>query len=111
MAAIIAPILGRLAASVGARLAAGTAARAAGTAAAGAATRSAGSTLARSIGTHMVAHGVSNALMGGGSSGGGGGGGGLNLSASDPAYYSNPLTSEYNTSRSGCFGSGCGEVS
>lgn len=110
MAAIIAPILGRLAASVGARFAAGTAARAAGTAAAGAATRSAGSTLARSIGTHMVAHGVSSALMGGGS-GGGGGGGGLNLSASDPAYYSNPLTSEYNTSRSGCFGSGCGEVS
>lgn len=109
MAAIIAPILGRLAASVGARFAAGTAARAAGTAAAGAATRSAGSTLARSIGTHMVANKIADTLTGSDNNNQGGSGG--SMIASDPAYYSNPMTSQYNTSRSGCFGSGCGEVS
>lgn len=124
MPAFLAPILGRVGAAVAGRAVAGGAARAAGSAAAGGAARAAGgsaaggaarsilgSGLGKTIGRHMIASAVTNTVMGGVSSVAGG----LNSSTDqplNPGYFSNPLTPEYSDNgRSGCFGTGCSEVS
>lgn len=113
MPAFLAPILGRVGAAVAGRAVAGGAARAAGGATAGGAARSVlGSGLGKTIGRHMIASAVTNTVMGGAGAMGGGGGGISSTTDQplNPAYYSNPLTPEY-SDRSGCFGTGCSEVS